>query len=97
MQTIMNSKHAKDNPKKKSIHNLQEATRTDALEVADGLSAFADVSLEERHQLIAQAAYLRAAQRSFAPGHELDDWLGAEVEINGRLSHTRAGDLNKSI
>jgi hypothetical protein len=92
----MNSKHAKDNPKKESIHNHQETTGTNTLEVADGLSAFADVSLEERQQLIAQAAYFRAAQRSFVPGHELDDWLGAEAEINGRLIHTRAGDLNRS-
>jgi len=39
------------------------------------------LSDEELHQLIAKAAYRRAEQRAFAPGHELDDWLQAEAEI----------------
>jgi hypothetical protein len=39
------------------------------------------LSDEELHMLIAQAAYRRAQQRSFAPGHELDDWLAAEDEV----------------
>jgi hypothetical protein len=30
------------------------------------------------------AAYLRAKQRGFAPGYELDDWLKAEAEIKSR-------------
>jgi hypothetical protein len=29
-------------------------------------------------EMIAEAAYFIAAQRNFAPGHELDDWLAAE-------------------
>jgi hypothetical protein len=36
-----------------------------------------------RETLIATAAYYRAARRDFEPGHELDDWLAAEREING--------------
>ncbi|HEY8507133.1 MAG TPA: DUF2934 domain-containing protein [Steroidobacteraceae bacterium] len=28
------------------------------------------------------AAYFRAERRGFAPGHELDDWLAAEREID---------------
>lgn len=36
----------------------------------------------ERHQMIAEAAYLIAERRGFAPGHELSDWLGAEREVN---------------
>jgi hypothetical protein len=39
------------------------------------------LSDEELHMLIAQAAYRRAQQRSFAPGHELEDWLAAESEV----------------
>lgn len=34
-----------------------------------------------REQRIAVSAYLRAAQRGFAPGHELEDWLAAEREL----------------
>jgi hypothetical protein len=94
---MIKSKHAKGNPKKERLPNHQETPSTNTPEVADGIMAFADVSLEERHQLIAHAAYLRAAHRGFAPGHELDDWLGAEAEINGRLSRTKTGNLNKLI
>ena len=38
----------------------------------------------ERHQLIAEIAYLIAERRGFAPGHELSDWLAAEQEVNRR-------------
>ncbi len=41
----------------------------------------AALSDEELHMLIAQTAYRLAQQRSFAPGHELDDWLAAEAEV----------------
>lgn len=34
---------------------------------------------------IETAAYLRAKQRGFAPGYELDDWLKAEAEVKNRL------------
>jgi hypothetical protein len=41
---------------------------------------------EERHQKIAQRAYLRAEQRGFEPGNELNDWLAAEQEVDARSS-----------
>lgn len=34
-----------------------------------------------REQMIAEAAYFRAAQRGFAPGNEMSDWLQAEADI----------------
>lgn len=34
-----------------------------------------------RYAMIAEAAYYRAQQRGFAPGHELEDWLEAEAEL----------------
>jgi hypothetical protein len=37
---------------------------------------------EERHALIATAAYLRARRRNFEVGHELEDWLAAEAEFD---------------
>lgn len=40
---------------------------------------------EDRRRLIAEAAYLRAEQRNFAPGRELEDWLAAEIEIDALL------------
>jgi hypothetical protein len=48
--------------------------------------ALMGVTSEERHQLIARAAYLRAEQRNFTPGYELEDWLGAEAEIEMKFS-----------
>lgn len=36
----------------------------------------------ERHARIARAAYLRAERRRFEPGHELEDWLEAEREVD---------------
>ena len=40
---------------------------------------------EQRHILIAAAAYYRAQQRGFAPGCELEDWLAAEAEVDAQL------------
>jgi hypothetical protein len=38
-------------------------------------------SLEQREAMIREAAYYHYAKRGYAPGHELDDWLAAEAEI----------------
>jgi hypothetical protein len=35
---------------------------------------------------IAETAYLKAERRGFAPGHELEDWLAAENEVEQRLA-----------
>lgn len=39
-------------------------------------------ALEDRQSLIAKAAYYRAERRHFEPGHELEDWLAAESEVD---------------
>jgi hypothetical protein len=39
-------------------------------------------SRDERHRLIARAAYFRSEYRGFAPGYELEDWLWAEREVD---------------
>ncbi|HVN43886.1 MAG TPA: DUF2934 domain-containing protein [Steroidobacteraceae bacterium] len=48
-------------------------------------SSSARLTPEARHALIAEAAYLRAERRGFAPGHETDDWLAAEAEVDALL------------
>ena len=45
----------------------------------------AQLTPESRHALIAEAAYLRAERRGFIPGHETEDWLAAEVEVDALL------------
>jgi hypothetical protein len=41
--------------------------------------------MEERNACIAEAAYFIAMRRGFSPGHELEDWLTAENEVDARL------------
>jgi hypothetical protein len=49
------------------------------------------VTGEARRALIAENAYLRAERRGFAPGHEVDDWLEAEVEVDALLRAEHGG------
>jgi hypothetical protein len=37
---------------------------------------------DQRHAMIAQAAYYLAERRGFEPSHELEDWVAAECEID---------------
>jgi hypothetical protein len=41
----------------------------------------AELSEQQRAIHIAVAAYFLAEQRTFAPNHELDDWLAAERSL----------------
>jgi hypothetical protein len=43
------------------------------------------VDPEQRAALIAEAAYYRAESRGFEPGHETEDWLAAEAEVDANL------------
>jgi hypothetical protein len=43
------------------------------------------VGPEKRAALIAEAAFYRAEKRGFTPGHEQEDWLAAEAEVDARL------------
>ena len=44
-----------------------------------------ETSSEDTRRRIAEAAYFRAEQRNFEPGHELEDWVEAESEVMGRI------------
>jgi hypothetical protein len=43
------------------------------------------VTAAEMQRLIAEAAYFRSANRDFAPGYEVEDWLAAEREVADRV------------
>jgi hypothetical protein len=47
-----------------------------------------DASPEEIRRLIEEAAYYRAAERGFTPGHELEDWIQAESEVMRRVERS---------
>jgi hypothetical protein len=32
--------------------------------------------------MVSEAAYFRAERRGFLPGHEIEDWLAAEEEVD---------------
>jgi hypothetical protein len=56
-----------------------EATITGASLERREIPSFSD----NRETRIAEAAYWRAERRGFEPGHELDDWLQAEKDVDG--------------
>ena len=65
-----------------------ESKPVDSPALLDGKT---NISVDERRLMIAEDAYYRAERRSFAPGHEVEDWLAAEQNIERRLpsvSHT---------
>jgi len=51
---------------------------------ADVVAAVIDP--EHRRALIAEVAYYRAERRGFEPGHETEDWLSAEAEVDTALT-----------
>ena len=44
------------------------------------------VSAEEHDAMVREEAYYRSEQRGFAAGHEVEDWVAAEAEIDSRLA-----------
>jgi len=44
-----------------------------------------DLGQQDRHRMIAEAAYYRAQQRGFCGGDPVQDWLEAEAEVSVRL------------
>jgi hypothetical protein len=83
MRTVPKSKNKKLSSSKGLAADKRVEARTES--AAAGATG-TEVTSEEKHQLVAEAAYFRAERRNFSPGCELEDWLGAEAEIEMRLS-----------
>ena len=70
-----------------------EAPKTPARKAAPRakrtVAARPTVTPDMRRGMIAESAYLRAERRGFAPGHEDEDWLAAEAEVDQLLSADR--------
>lgn len=49
----------------------------------------AEPSADARETMIREAAYYLAESRGFAPGHDLEDWLRAERDIDAALAALR--------
>lgn len=67
--------------KKPTRSRKAKATSEPAAITVTSITAIATPRDDELLGMIATAAYYRAEQRNFAPGHELDDWLEAERQI----------------
>ncbi|HLU77523.1 MAG TPA: DUF2934 domain-containing protein [Burkholderiales bacterium] len=48
-----------------------------------------DLSPAEISRLISATAYSLAARRGYHDGYDIEDWLGAEAEVNARLEEIR--------
>lgn len=44
--------------------------------------------LDQREAMIRDAAYYHYAKRGYTPGHDFDDWLAAEAEIERRMAES---------
>jgi hypothetical protein len=77
---------AKPAPKKASSKAAAPTPQKTPTSPSFDSNARANISQEELRRLISEAAYYRAKQRGFAPGHELEDWIAAEAEVIGRLN-----------
>jgi hypothetical protein len=43
-----------------------------------------DIDPDKLRAMIAERAYCKAENRGFAAGHEMEDWLEAEREVNNQ-------------
>lgn len=48
-----------------------------------------DVDLDDFQKRVSVNAYYRAEKRNFAPGHDVDDWQEAELEMAGRYRRVK--------
>jgi hypothetical protein len=54
-----------------------------------------NLSVEEKHEMIAVAAYYLAEQRGFPGEGALDDWVAAERQIDRMLERMRQEGANR--
>ena len=86
----MASRRSPDTPRSSRPAPVQpRASR--ARKAAAPAAAQPAVTAEVRRLMIAEGAYLRAERRGFEPGHETEDWLAAEAEVDALLKVGEGG------
>jgi hypothetical protein len=63
----------------------RSATKSKSAPAALPGEARVELSSGELRKLVEEAAYYRAKQRGFEPGHEVEDWVQAEAEVLRRI------------
>lgn len=70
-----------------SLSTSQAASKSGTSSAPDFLSTTSGSQPgDERHAMIAEAAFFIAQSRGFTPGFEFEDWLAAERETEQRLA-----------
>ena len=76
----------KKTPAKKKVTSKKTAAKkTRPSKAKNSSAARFEINAEERWRMIANSAYLKAEARGFAPGHETEDWLQAEKEVDALI------------
>ena len=70
----------KDSPRS-NAKSKERAAASNSLVKVPGQQP-ASMGERQRRETIALAAYYLAEQRGFEPGHELEDWIKAEAQID---------------
>jgi hypothetical protein len=83
--------------KKEALQNVKPKSSRQTPAKIKASSKATAVNNLEKQELISKAAYYRAEQRGFVPGLELDDWLAAELEIEGSLRKTPTHPGSKGV
>jgi hypothetical protein len=56
-----------------------------------------EVTPEERHEMVAVAAYYLAEKRGFPGGGALDDWITAERQIDAMIERMRRNGTSRRV
>lgn len=83
--TSKNTAKKKTSAKKTASDTTVKTKTARTSKVKKSSAATFEINAEERWRMIANAAYLKAEARSFAPGHETEDWLQAEKEVDALI------------
>ena len=87
----MSDRRNEPRARRKSVSRTKSAPSLAPDSIVTRSSAF--IEPEQRRLHIAEAAYFKAERRKFDPGHDLDDWLEAEAEIDAALTQHHTPEL----
>lgn len=65
----------------KPVRSRKKVTEPAVIKDSPIITAATPIDTDQMNAMIATAAYYLAAQRNFAPGNEVGDWLTAEQQV----------------
>ena len=70
--------------RKKSTPRKRKSSRKKVAQASSTAVVDVHLSQETRSKMIEVAAYFIAQRRGFEPGHDVEDWLKAEAQIDAK-------------